>query len=87
MGITLLWLVLAHMFCKNVEKTNQNVDSRRLAPKSTKLTCYPILKIQSYIHRKKLKISKNWFSRYAGRRVLVQVQQIYQLPGMWDNLI
>ena len=31
---------------KNVGKMKQNVDSRRLTPKSAKLTCYPILKIQ-----------------------------------------
>ena len=32
---------------KNVGKIMQNVGSRRLTPKSAKLTCYPILKIQS----------------------------------------
>ena len=31
--------------CKNVGKMKPKVDSRRLAPKSAKLTCYPILKI------------------------------------------
>ena len=33
--------------CKNVGKNMQNVGSRRLTPKSAKLTCSPILKIQS----------------------------------------
>ena len=32
---------------KNLGKIMQNVDSHRLTPKSAKLTCYPILKIQS----------------------------------------
>ena len=32
---------------KNAGKIIQNVDSRRLTPKSAKLTCCPILKIQS----------------------------------------
>ena len=36
--------------CKNVRIIMLNVDSGRLAPKSAKLTCYPIHKIQSYIH-------------------------------------
>ena len=45
--------------CKNVGKMKQNVESRRLTPKSAKLTCYPILKIHSRENtRKDLKISK-----------------------------
>ena len=32
---------------KNVGKIMQNVDSRRLTPKSAKLTCYHIIKTQS----------------------------------------
>ena len=32
---------------KNAGKIMQNVGSRRLTPKSEKLTCYPILKIKS----------------------------------------
>ena len=32
---------------KNVGKIMQNVDSRRLTIKSAKLTCHPILQIQS----------------------------------------
>ena len=33
--------------CKGAGEIMQNVDSRRLATKSAKLTCYPILQIQS----------------------------------------
>ena len=32
----------------NVGKIMQNVDSRILTPKSAKITCYPVLKIQSH---------------------------------------
>ena len=45
--------------CKNVGKIMQNVDSRRLTPKSAKLMCYPLIKIQSRENTgKELKISK-----------------------------
>ena len=44
---------------KNVGKIMQNVDSRRLTPKSAKLMCYPLIKIQSRENTgKDLKISK-----------------------------
>ena len=63
----------------------QNVDSLRVTSKSTKLTCYPILKIQSGENMgKDLKISKTGM---ADRWVLVQVTKIYQLSGIWYNLI
>ena len=64
----------------------QNVDSRRLAAKSAKLTCYLILKIQSRENKRKdLKISK---TGKADRWVLVQVKKNrYRRSGMWDNLI
>ena len=58
---------------KNFGKMKQNVDSRRLTPKSTKLTCYPILKIQSRENTGKyLKISK---TDMTDRWVLVQVKK------------
>ena len=58
---------------KNFGKMKQNVDSRRLTPKSTKLTCYPILKIQSRENTGKyLKISKTGMT---DRWVLVQVKK------------
>ena len=60
--------------CRNVGKMKQNVDSRRLAAKSAKLTCYLILKIQSRENKRKdLKISK---TGKADRWVLVQVKKI-----------
>ena len=44
---------------KNVGKMKQNVDSFRFAPKSAKLTCYPMLKFQSRENTgKDLEISK-----------------------------
>ena len=70
---------------KNVGKMKQNVDSRRLTPKSAKSTFYLILKIHSRENTGKfLKISKTGM---ADRWVLVQVKNIYQPSGMWDNLI
>ena len=39
---------------KNVEKMKQNIDRRRLTPKSAKLVCYPILKIQSRENTEKI---------------------------------
>ena len=54
---------------KNFEKIMQNLDSRRLTPKSAKLTCYPIPKIQSRKNMgKDLKISKNRYGRQLGSR-------------------
>ena len=70
---------------KNVGKMKQNIDSRRLTPKSAKSTFYLILKIHSRESTGKfLKISKTGM---ADRWVLVQVKNIYQPSGMWDNLI
>ena len=71
---------------KNVGKMKQNVDSFRLAPKSPKLTCYPMLKFQSRENTgKDLEISKTGM---ADRWVFMQVKkEIYRLSGMWDNLI
>ena len=70
---------------KNVGKIMQNVDSRRFTPKSAKLMCYPLIKIQSRENTgKDLKISKTGM---ADRWVLVQEKKIYRLIGMWDNLI
>ena len=58
---------------KSVGKMKQNIDSCRPTPK---LTCYPILKIQSRENKgKDLKISKIGM---ADRWVLVQVKKIYQ---------
>ena len=63
----------------------QNGGSRRLTPKLAKLTCYPILKVQSRENTgKDLKISK---AGRADRWVLVQVKKICQPSGTWDNLI
>ena len=60
---------------KDVGKMKQNVDSRRLTPKLAKLTCYPILKIQSRENTgKDLKISK---AGMADRWFLVQVKKMY----------
>ena len=60
---------------KNAEKIMQNVDSHRLTPKLAKLTCYPIVQIQSRQNtRKGLKISKTGM---ADRWVLVQAKNIY----------
>ena len=54
---------------KNFEKIMQNLDSRRLTPKSAKLTCYPIPKIQSRKNMgKDLKISKNRYGKQLGSR-------------------
>ena len=36
---------------------------------------------------KDLKISKNRFNRYGGQVGSRTSEKIYQLPGMWDNLI
>ena len=70
---------------KNFGKIMQNVDSRRLTPKSAKLTCYPILEIQSRENMgKKLEDIK---TNMPDRWVLVQVKKIYGPSGMWDNLI
>ena len=55
----------------------QNVDSRRLTPKSAKLTCYPILKNQSRQNTgKDLKISKTGM---ADKWVLVQAKNMNRL--------
>ena len=60
---------------KNVGKIMQNVDSRRLTPKSAKLMCYPLIKIQSRENMgKDLKISKTGM---ADRWDLVQEKRIY----------
>ena len=59
---------------KNVGKIMQNVDSRRFTPKSAKLMCYPLIKIQSRENTgKDLKISKTGM---ADRWVLVQEKNI-----------
>ena len=51
----------------------QNVDSRRFTPKSAKLICYPLIKIQSRENTgKDLKISKTGM---ADRWVLVQANK------------
>ena len=60
---------------KNVGKIMQNVDSRRLTPKSAKLMCYPLIKIQSRENMgKDLKISKTGM---ADRWDLVQEKKLY----------
>ena len=59
---------------KNVGKIMQNVDSHRFTPKSAKLMCYPLIKIQSRENTgKDLKISKTGM---ADRWVLVQEKNI-----------
>ena len=52
--------------CKNVGKIMQNVGSRRLTPKSAKMVCYPILKIQSNKQGKRFQESKNRYGGQAG---------------------
>ena len=70
---------------KNVGKMKQNLDTRRLTPKSAKLTCYSILKIQWRQNTgKDLKISKTGM---ADRWALLQVTKIYRPSGMWESLI
>ena len=64
-------------FRKNVGKMKQNVDNRRLTPKSANLTRYPILKIQLRENTGKgLKISETGM---ADMWVLVQTNKVWNI--------